>query len=121
MSTDDTNTLTFGCSDAINNPRQRQSAVSVGPVFMGASGLDERIYALYDANRNITALLGWDETASAYTVQEQFVYSPYGVQTVVTPAGNHLMADGYNWVYGFQGERTDPITGEVESATREEG
>ncbi len=68
------------------------------------SGLGLRVYALQDANWNVTSLV----IGSGY-VAERFAYDPYGNATVYNYS--NPIADQYNWVYRFQGGRWDPVTG----------
>ncbi len=63
-----------------------------------------RAWAQHDANYNITALA--DNNGK---VVQRFVYSAYGVQTVLT--GAWVVSDASNSVYGDQGGRFDIATG----------
>ncbi len=73
-----------------------------------ASGtLDESLYALQDANWNITAL-----TDTSGTVVERFRYTPYGRSTVLD-ANFTADADGmsdYDWEYRFTSREYDGET-----------
>ena len=68
----------------------------------------QRLYAQQDANDDTTALV--DTTGK---VQERYVYSPYGVVTVLDASGNPRAgnASAFGWQYLFQGGRQDPVTG----------
>ncbi len=68
------------------------------------NGGDTRQYAQHDANYNITGLA--DNNGN---VVKRFVYSAYGVQTVLT--GAWVVSGASNSVYGFQGGRFDMATG----------
>jgi len=72
-----------------------------------------RLYAQHDANFNVTALV-----SNNGTVAQRFVYSPYGVQTVLNGAwaetGTALT------VYGDQGGRADFATGLVHFGLRDD-
>jgi RHS repeat-associated protein len=70
------------------------------------SGLDERLYALQDANWNVTTLID-----TSGNPQERFTYDPYGNATVLDWQGIQPTTDQYNWVYMFQGGRVDLATG----------
>jgi RHS repeat-associated protein len=70
------------------------------------SGLDERLYALQDANWNVTTLID-----TSGTPQERFVYDPYGNVTILSGNTFPSNVDNYNWVYRFQGGRVDLATG----------
>jgi RHS repeat-associated protein len=72
-----------------------------------------RIFAQQDANHDITSL-----TNSSGTVLERFIYDPYGQQTVLS-ASWASTSDSYNWVYGFQGGRLDPLTGLINFRNRD--
>jgi RHS repeat-associated protein len=64
---------------------------------MAGSGLNERLYAVRDANHEVVAL-----TDISGNVLERFDYSPYGTQTVLN-SDFGATADAYNWDVGFQG------------------
>ncbi len=68
------------------------------------NGGDTRQYAEHDANYNITTT-----TDAAGNVVKRFVYSAYGVQTVLTAAW--AASGASSSVYGFQGGRYDRATG----------
>ena len=53
---------------------------------MSGSGLDERLVYLYDANYNVTAVVG--EWSSGWGVCERYSYDPYGKVTVLHGAQN---------------------------------
>jgi len=72
-----------------------------------------RIFAQQDANHDITSLVN-----SSGTVLERFIYDPYGVRTVLS-ASWASTTDSYNWVYGFQGGRLDPLTGLINFRNRD--
>ncbi len=85
------------------------------PAQYGSGSLSERLYVQQDANFNVTALV--DTTG---TVQERFVYDPYGKST--DASGQNVGAlngnwstktggDSYGWVYLHQGGRYDAVTG----------
>jgi RHS repeat-associated protein len=65
----------------------------------------QRLYALQDANFNVTAL-----TDAAGAVLERFVYDPYGNASVrdINWTGT---SDAYDWLYRHQGGRLDKDTG----------
>jgi RHS repeat-associated protein len=71
--------------------------------FDGA--LDERLYALQDANWNVTALVD-----TSGTVVQRFAYDPYAAATALT-AGWSATTDAYAWQYLHQGGRWDPTAG----------
>jgi RHS repeat-associated protein len=61
----------------------------------------QRLYAVQDANWNVTAVLN----TSSQEV-ERYVYDPYGAVTVTA-----LIGPSPNWAYLFQGGRLDSTTG----------
>jgi hypothetical protein len=44
--------------------------------------LDERLYAVHDANFNVTAVVG-DDGSGGWEVVERYLYDPYGERTVL--------------------------------------
>ncbi len=74
----------------------------------GAGGVlvpSARLYALHDANHDITAIVD-----PAGVVQERFVYDPYGTHTVLSAAWAPAVGT-HGWRYLDQGGRLDPATG----------
>jgi RHS repeat-associated protein len=69
--------------------------------------LNQRLYAVQDANWNVTALV--DVTGN---VVERYVYTPYGV-TIVYDANWNVRTGGsqFAWVYNFQAGRSEALTG----------
>lgn len=65
-----------------------------------------RQYAQQDANYNVTSL-----TNNGGTVQERYVYDPYGTVTYKTGTWGVRASSSYAWVYLHQGGRFDSITG----------
>jgi RHS repeat-associated protein len=64
----------------------------------------ERLYALQDVGFNITALVG-----IAGTVQQRFLYDPYGTCAVLTATWTSS-SDAYAWVYRRTGRELDTDT-----------
>jgi RHS repeat-associated protein len=105
-----------------NVVEERQGGAAVTQYVWGATGglvlrdtvsggavvAASRLYALTDANGDVTALVN---TAGA--VVERYEYTPYGLATVLTPSGTPVSGNvsGYGWVYLFQSGRMDPVTG----------
>jgi RHS repeat-associated protein len=90
-------------------PATQPSGGGVTPDFI-IGGTLSRLYAQQDANWNTTALV--DTTG---TVQERYVYDPYGNVTVLNADGSvrgngSQSASNYSWVYLRQGGRLDSIT-----------
>src|SRR6185437_9092373 len=65
----------------------------------------ERLYALQDANFNLTSI---SDTSGA--VQERYLFDPYGYRTVMDASWGVIGASAFAWVYGHQG-----LMGDVES------
>ncbi|MCE9554457.1 MAG: autotransporter-associated beta strand repeat-containing protein [Planctomycetes bacterium] len=78
--------------------------------------LEDRLYALHDANFNVTALAN---TSGA--VIERYIYDPYGTVTILddnfSPDGNN--SSDVDWRYLHQGTRLDTITSNYQMRYRE--
>jgi RHS repeat-associated protein len=75
--------------------------------------LNQRLWVQQDANWNVTALVN-----GSGVVVERYIYTPYGVVTVLNASWGTLSGSAYSWVYGFQGMRYDPTSGLYESQSR---
>jgi RHS repeat-associated protein len=75
--------------------------------------LNQRLWVQQDANWNVTALVN-----GSGAVVERYVYSPYGVVTVLNASWSTLSGSAYAWVYGFQGMRYDATSGLNEADRR---
>ena len=79
----------------------------------------QRLYALQDANCNVTALVGKVTTPSGtqWQVVERYAYDPYGQMLIMNPDWTLRQAPGigcvsnFNWHYLFQGGYYDYVTG----------
>ena len=60
--------------------------------------LDERLYALQDANWNTTALVN-----TSGTVQERYTYTPFGQVTFRDGSGSTLSSSAKDWIFLHQG------------------
>jgi YD repeat-containing protein len=69
-------------------------------------GLEERVYAMQDANWNVTGIMN-----PAGNVLERYVYDPYGLPTRLTASWTAPGSDTYNWNYLHQGGRYDAASG----------
>ncbi|WP_315851684.1 RHS repeat domain-containing protein, partial [Planctopirus hydrillae] len=67
--------------------------------------LDERLYALQDANWNVTAII--DNTG---VVQERFEYDPYGTIRIFDPDFDDFDTSGFGYVITYCGYRWDDVT-----------
>jgi RHS repeat-associated protein len=79
----------------------------------GDGNFNERLYVQHDANHNVTAI-----TNTSGTVQERFVYDPYGAVTVLSSTWA-AATDTLNWQYMFQGGRYDSVSGLYSFQARE--
>jgi RHS repeat-associated protein len=68
--------------------------------------LDERLYALQDANWNVTAV-----TDTGGDVQERYAYSAYGVSLSLTPTFGNRAASSFDWESLYCGYRYETATG----------
>jgi RHS repeat-associated protein len=75
-----------------------------GMVERDAGG--QRLYAQENANWNVTAVV--DTTG---TVQERYIFDPYGQPTVLAPDWSTRGTSMFSWIYLHQGARYDNATG----------
>jgi RHS repeat-associated protein len=68
-----------------------------------------RLWAVQDANWNVTALVNDDNGGTTATVVERYVYDPYGQVTYLTASWGSSSASAYSQVYLHQGLRLDSI------------
>ena len=92
-------------NDVVLRDRNADASGGTGSYGLSGSGLEERLFAQQDANYNVTALVN-----PSGTVQQRFVYDPYGSVTVLSPSWASA-TDAYDWQYLFQGMRQDTQTG----------
>jgi len=67
--------------------------------------LDERLYAMQDANWNVTAV-----TNASGTVQERYAYTAYGVPIFLDAAFGSRSSSSYQWETLFAGYRWDGVS-----------
>ncbi len=72
----------------------------------GSGTLNERLYALQDANWNVTSVL--DPTG---TMQERYNYAAYGTATFLTPTFGSRSSSSFDWETLYAGYRYDTATG----------
>jgi RHS repeat-associated protein len=73
----------------------------------GTTGLDERLYALQDANWNVTTLV-----TAAGAIAQRFLYDPYGTSHVLNDNfTDKTGGDGFEWGYRFTGQELDLVIG----------
>ena len=71
----------------------------------GNGTLDERLYALQDANWNVTAL-----SNTTGTIQERYAYTAYGQPTFLTSTFGSRTSSSYNWETLYAGYRWETGT-----------
>jgi RHS repeat-associated protein len=72
----------------------------------GGGTLNERLYAVQDANFNVVALID-----TSGTVIERYAYDAFGVFTVLTGSWGSRSSSSYAWIYLHQGQRFDGDAG----------
>jgi RHS repeat-associated protein len=75
---------------------------------VSGNGLEERLYAVQDANWNVQAVV-----SAAGVVVERYAYDPFGLRQVLDAGWSAVSGSSYDWVYGHQGGRLDAETGNV--------
>ena len=78
----------------------------IGDLGINGSGLDERLYALQDANWNVIALV-----STSGDVAERFNYTVFGVATALNPDFTSYSGTDYQWTTLFAGRDIDANTG----------
>ena len=68
-----------------------------------------RTYYLFDANYNVTALVG--NVGGSWQVTQRYIYSPYGSLTVANPNWTIASSQLPNQYFLYQGGFYDPVTG----------
>ncbi len=71
----------------------------------GSGTLNERLYALQDANWNVTSVI--DSTG---TIQERYNYAAYGTATFLTPTFGARSTSSFDWETLYAGYRYDAAT-----------
>ncbi len=79
-----------------------------------ANGLEERLFAQQNANWDITALVN-----TSGTVEERYLYDPYGTATVLTGSWGSRGSSSYAWVFLHQGGQFDAASGLYDFRNRE--
>src|SRR5437870_3051278 len=64
------------------------------------NGLEERLYAIQDANWNVTAVMN-----PAGVVQERYLYDPFGSVSYLAPDWSSHSSSSVGWVYLYEGGR----------------
>jgi RHS repeat-associated protein len=72
----------------------------------GDGTFEERLYAMQDANFNVTGLAETDGD-----VVERYVYDPYGAVTYLDGSWGTRSSSSYSWTYLHQGGRYDSASG----------
>jgi len=79
--------------------------------------LNERIYAVQDANFDVTALMAYDSGTSTWGIAQRYVYDSYG-KVNVTEAGFVTTTDAFGWQNMHQGLRLNSDTGWYDNRNR---
>ena len=81
-------------------------------VINGVVQAGNRKYTVWDANYNVTALIGHvnNDASQPWAVVQRYVYAPYG--SAITLDGNwNTITAQFSWQYMYQGGRFDAATG----------
>jgi RHS repeat-associated protein len=73
----------------------------------------QRLYALQDANFNLTGIAG-----TTGDIAERYVFDPYGTRTIMNASWGVVTASAYSWTIGFQGLAIDAECGLIWARTR---
>ena len=119
----ETDTVSYGTGSAIsqyvwglayvNDLLVRDDNGTSGDLGGGTSDLGRRIFAITDANFDVTGLV-----STGSTVLERFGYTPYGTRTVMNSSYG-TVSDSYGFEVGFQGGLMDPATGLIHFDARD--
>lgn len=87
----------------------------------GDAILDERVYALQDANWNVTALVAGPGVAgyAVGAIINRFAYSPYGTTQLMTPSWTAASSTAIPWKHTFQGLAANTSTGLYDARNRD--
>ena len=106
-------------NELVERDADTDGSTSTGNLGISGSGLDQRVFALQDANYNVVALVALN-SSSQWVVVQRYEYDAYGKQTVLAASGNVLTTqDLYSLGYGYQGGRMDFATGLVDFQHRD--
>ncbi len=102
-------------SSSSSSDSSSRSGSSSGPSRSSFSGGRStlRLYAMQDANFNLTAICG-----TAGVVAERYVFDPYGNRSILSPAWSTIGASNFRWVVGHQGLMHDEEGGLVHNRKR---
>ena len=95
----------------VERDRDANGVTTDGP---RGDGLEERLYAIQDANHNLTSV-----SSSTGVVQERYVEDPFGQVTVLTAGWAVLSGTAFAWVYNHQGGRYENVSGLYHFRSRE--
>jgi len=76
-------------------------------------GTPQRLYALQDANYNLTSVCN-----ISGSVVERYLFDPYGARTIMNGSWGVLSASAYAWVVGHQGLMQDAESGLIYDRAR---
>ena len=96
--------------DLVLRDRDADGSSATGNLGISGSGLEERLYAMQDANWNV---IGVADTSGA--VQERYCYSAFGTPTVLTPTfgARSPNTSSYLWDALYTGRQYDVETESV--------
>ena len=92
--------------DLVLRDRNADSNTSTGDLGKTGSGLEERLYAMQDANWTVVAIAN-----ASGAVQERYLYSAYGTPKFLDAAFNTRSTSSYAWETLYTGRQYDPETG----------
>ena len=78
--------------------------------------LTVRVYYDTDANNNVTCVIV--KSGSNWVVGERYRYSAYGSEGIYNASWSVLSSSSYATIYGFQDERQDNVTGNLNFLNR---
>ena len=87
----------------------------------GDAILDERVYALQDANWNVTALVAGPGVAgyAVGAIINRFASTPYGTTQLMTPSWTAASSTAIPWKHTFQGLAGNTFTGLYDARNRD--
>ena len=92
-------------SQYVWSPMVRNGLVE-GDLSTGGGTLNERLWALQDANENVTGLVN-----NSGNLVERYTYDSAGNVTYLTPSWTQESSSAYGWTILYQGELCDPTGG----------
>lgn len=100
--------------DLVLRDRDGDGNSGTGNYGLSGSGLEERLYALQDANWNVVSI----SNPSSGTIQERYCYTAYGRSTVLRGIFGSRGTSSYDWEVRYTGRPLDKDTGFQENRNR---